>query len=203
MARLGGLAVALVMGATLVACDDTLASRELAVTLMDAEEIECIGVTMSDALEQSTLDDIAKNAERQWEDEREREPPTPEGRVMYLNETLQEVQAWFDPHPGADFSIDSEAYDSPFAVYVGEPNEGFIEARYVDVFNTDEEDEDAGREACGDRVRVQGTLSLTDEKGIKGRIRWTHHQWINGSTSACEGRIDCVRDIQVDGLEVD
>lgn len=194
----------IVVIAALVGCVDAPASRQLAVTVQDAEEIECTAVTNSDALEQETLDAIAKDVERLWEDEREREPPTREGRIMHLNETQTEMHAWFDPHPGSDFAIDSEAYDSPFAVYVGEhQEEDFIEARYIDVFNTDDQDEDAGREQCGDRVRVQGTLSLTDAKGILGRIRWSHHIWVDSVTSACAGRIDCVRDIEVDGLEVE
>jgi hypothetical protein len=178
-------------------------SRQAAVTLLDAEEIECVGVTTSEAFEQETMDSIAKDVERQWEDEKQTDPPTPEGRTMRINETEEQMQAWFDPHPSTDLVSDSERYDSPEVVYVGEYHDDYVEGVYEEIFNTDEQDEDAGRELCGDRVRVRGTLSLTDAKGILGRIRWLHIFYIDGVTSACAGRIECVRDIAVDGLELD
>ena len=187
----------------LAGCDGQAASRQLAVTLLDAPRIACVGITNTPALEQETMDSIAKDLERQWRDQREQDPPAAEGRVLRVNETERAMQAWFDPHPGSDFFSDAEAYDSPFVVYAGDVQEGYLEGQFVEVFNTDKQDEDAGRELCGDRARMQGILSVTDDDGILGRIRWTHHVWVDSVTSACGGRIDCVRDIGVDGLELE
>lgn len=187
----------------LLGCNEAAASRQLAVTITDTTEIECAGITNSDALEQETLDAIAKDVARLWEDEQEREPPTPEGRIMRVNETDRTMSAWFDPHPGSEFAGDVDGYDSPFAVYVGDLHDNYIEGVYQDVFNTDEQDEDAGRTPCGDRARVIGVLSATDAKGILGRIRWHYNIWIDSVTSACAGRIECVRDVAVEGLELD
>lgn len=190
-----------VLTCAIVGCASSEASRQLAVTVTDATEIECAGISSSAALEQQTMDSIAKDIERAWEEAREREPPSPEGRVMRVNETELGMQAWFDPHPVSNF--DPERFDNPLVVYVGDFHDGYIEGVYRDVFNTDKDDEDAGRELCGDRLRVSGTLSLTDAKGILGRIRWQEHTYVDSVTSACAGRIECVRDIAVDGLELE
>ncbi len=197
--KAAGLAVAM----CLAGCVDAPSSRQMAVTLMDVPEIECVGVSLSAALEAETMEELAKERERLCEDEHVFSPPTPEGRIMRVNETDKEMRAWFDPHPGAESVVDAERYDSPLVVYVGEFHDDYIEGVYTDVFNTDELDEEAGRMLCGDRVRAHGVLSLTHAKGILGRIRWEHHVYVESVTSSCAGRIDCVRDIAVDGLELD
>ena len=96
-----------------------------------------------------------------------------------------------------------DAFASASVVYEGIPREDYIEGVHEAVFNTDAQDEEAGREECGDRVRMRGSLSATDAKGILGRIRWKHFVWVDSVTSSCAGRIDCVRDIAVEGLEFD
>lgn len=197
------LVITVVLASASVACAETEGSRQLAVTVTDSAEIECVGISNSAALEQPTMDSIAKDVERLWEDEQKREPPTPEGRVMRVNETELGMQAWFDPHPASNPALDPERFDNPLVVYAGELHDDYIEGVYRDVFNTDKEDEDAGREKCGDRVRVSGTLSLTDAKGILGRIRWQEHAYVDSVTSACAGRIECVRDIAIEGLELE
>ncbi len=184
-------------------CDEPSPSRQLAVTVTDADNIECVGTSNSEALEPKTLDTIAKDVERSWEDLREQEPPSPEGRILRINETERETTAWFDPHPDHLSAFDPDGFDGPSVVYIGAFQDDYIEGSYRDIFNTDEQDEEAARELCGDRLRVSGTLSLTDAKGILGRIRWHHRIYVDSVTSACAGQIDCVRDVAVSGLELE
>ncbi len=113
------------------------------------------------------------------------------------------MSAWFDPHPGNGSSPEVVRFDGASVVYSGPFHEEYIEGSYIDLFNTDAQDEEAGREACGDRARVSGILSLTHSKGILGRIRWTEHTYVDSVTSACAGKIDCVRDVQVSGVAIE
>jgi hypothetical protein len=179
------------------------ASREFAVTVIDAAEIECTGTSISEALEPETLEGIANDIERAWEEQRALDPPTHEGRILRVNETEHAMRAWFDPHPGSDPLVQPLRFDNPLAVYAGGAHESYIEGSYADVFNTDEVDEEAGMEPCGDRARVDGVLSATDAKGIAGRIRWQEHTYIGSVTSACAGHVICVRDVHIDGLETE
>ena len=139
-------------------CDGTDVSRQLAVTVTDSDMIECLGTTSSEALEQQTMDSIAKDMERAWEAERAKQPPTPEGRMLRVNETERDMRAWFDPHTGTGFALDAGSFDDPLVVYVGEPHDGYIEGTYESIFNTDPDDEEAGRDLCGDLLLLSGTL---------------------------------------------
>ncbi len=184
------------------ACDPVAPSRELAVTVTEAAEIVCTGFTNSDALEQSSMDGIAKDFERLWEEQHLSEPPRPAGRILRVNETERELRAWFEPAPRAA-STGGVAFDSPDVVYRGVPHDDYIEGVYLGFFNTDTADREAGREPCGDRLRGAGTLSLTDVRGVLGRIRWQDHLYVDTVSSSCAGRIECVRDVAVEGLELD
>jgi hypothetical protein len=186
--------------ALLCACTEQ-GSREFAVVVLDSAEIECAGTSASPALEQETIDGIAKDLERAYADRTELDPPAQEGRILRVNETPNDMRAWFDPHPASDPLVQGLRYDNPLIVYAGETHESYFEGLYADVFNTDEIDEEGGREKCGDRFRVDGVFSATDAKGIAGRIRWQEHLYIESVTSACAGHIICVRDVHIDGLE--
>ncbi len=185
----------------LTGCDDRTA-REFAVTVIDSAEIACTGVSNSAAFEQSTMDALAKDRQRAYEKAHESAPPTAEGRRLWVNELEHRVEAWFEQQPGQP-PVSGTRFDSPLVVYGGDPQEDFIEATYVEIINTDDEDEDVGRELCGPRPTVSGTLSVTDTGGIAGRVRWTEYSYMSSVTSACPGWIACVRDIQLEGLEVD
>ena len=184
------------------ACVTAPDSREMAVTVTDATEMECEGVAHSPAIDQSSIDAIARDLERSYENQREVTPPKPQGRTLRVNQTDQQTQAWFDHHPGDGMLLEHLRFDGANVVFTGPANDEFIEGSYAAIFNTDEQDKDAGREECGDRAFVSGTLTLTDVKGIRGRIRWIEHTYIESVTSACAGTIDCVRDVAVDGLEL-
>ena len=109
------------------------------------------------------------------------------------------MEAWFEPHP--------EAADEPFtttlAIYRGEPREGYLEGIFEDLFNTDDEDEKAGRQPCGRRPLARGVLSVTDDDGVLGRIRWTEYHYVSSVDSACAGHVDCARDVRIEGLEME
>ena len=181
-------------------------SREFSVTVLDATEIECTGFSSSDAFEQDTMDAIADDIRKQYKKASETDPPTPLGRRLWVNELERSVQAWFEPRPGQSAQMPEDpsqlAFDSPLVVYSGNVNESFIEGKYSDFVNTDDEDEDAGREPCGNRSVVEGVLQVTDNAGIDGRIRWTTLLYVASVVSSCAGHVSCVRDIRIEGLEV-
>jgi hypothetical protein len=200
MMRRLGLVVLLSLG--VLGCADK-SSREFAVTITDALEIECKGVTNNAAFESETVEALAKERGKAWEKLTEVDPPAPEGRRLWVNELDLRMEAWFEPMSGAPSIMESDSFDSPLVVYSGSVNDGFIEGEYVDTINTDVDDEDQGRELCGDRVNVSGTLTVTDKDGIEGRIRWTELSYISAVVSSCHGWIECVRDIRIEGLEVE
>lgn len=185
----------------LAGCDQP-AAREFAVTVVDSPEIECTGVSNSAAFEQKTMDAIAKDRKKAYDKAHEGAPPTPVGRRLWVNELEHRVEAWFEQQPG-QAPVAVASFDSPLVVYGGDPQDGYIEATYEDVINTDEADEEIGRALCGARPIVQGTLAVTDTSSIAGRVRWTEYSYIESVTSACNGWIACVRDIRLEGLEVD
>jgi hypothetical protein len=176
-------------------------SREFAVTTLDGEEVDCTGVTNSPAIGQETVDAIAKDARKAWEMAREMDPPTRVGQRLWVNELALDVEAWFEPRSGAAQPA-GIGFDSSEVVYRGRINDDYIEAEYADVINGDAEDEDLGRELCGDRVIVAGVLTVTDGNGIEGRVRWTENTYIGTVPSSCLGWVSCVRDIRIEGLEV-
>jgi hypothetical protein len=187
--------------ATLIAvtgCADS-GARTFAATLSDALETSCRATTRHVAFEQDVLDEIAEDLEEDYASAMLEAPPPPLGRILHLLEREQEVQAWFD--------VAGSGEPVPFAnagtVYRGEPQDGYVEARFAVTRNTDEGDEDAGLELCGDRLLVEGVLSLTDDDGVQGRIRWLERHHVEAVPSRCLAWIDCARDILVDGLPLD
>ncbi len=175
-------------------------TRSFAVTVTDALTLDCRGVSKNAAIEQEALDSIAKDTSKSWEKEAKKSPPRPHGRVLLINELEHQMQAWFEPRPEADTDA---PFAGPLAVYRGELHEGYLEGSYDDLFSSDEEDEDAGREPCGPRPLAGGVLSLTDDDGVLGRVRWTEYQYVSSVTSACAGWIACARDVRVEGLEME
>lgn len=174
-------------------------TRSFAVTVTDALELDCVASSDSPALEQETLDAIAKDLSKAWEKEAEVSPPRPRGRVLLVNELRHELNAWFEPDPKGD----DEPFTDPLAVYRGEPRDGYLEGIFEDLVSTDEEDEEAGRELCGPRVLARGVLSLTDDDGILGRIRWTQNRYVSSVDSTCAGLVACARDVRIQGLEME
>ena len=174
-------------------------ARTFAATLTDALEMSCTGHTRHAAFEQEALDEIAEDMEEEYEAAMIASPPTPLGRVMHLVEREDEVQAWFDVANGGE--------PVPFAhagvVYRGPPQDGYIEGRFAVTRNDDEDDGDAGRELCGDRLLSEGVLSLTDGDGVQGRVRWRDLRYVEATPSRCLAWIACVRNILVDGLPID
>jgi len=94
-------------------------------------------------------------------------------------------------------------YDDPDVVYEGELHDDYIEGSYAELLNTDAADEELGLYPCGPRARAYGILSITEDGGALGRIRWTHIRYVGSEFSACEGRIECVRSIAIEGLAVE
>lgn len=198
-------------------------SRTFAVTVTDSPTIDCTGHAHGLLADPEQLDELAKEARKAWKKAYAADPPTPQGRVLHVNELEQIMQAWFDserptvqttPSPWEDGeprdtsgesapAEEPPRFDDPEVVYEGGLQDDFIEGTFVDGFNTDEADEEAGLQPCGPRQRVRGTLSLTTKDGVAGRVRWTDITYLASTFSACEGRIECARDISVEGLEVD
>jgi len=198
-------------------------SRTFAITLLDAPTVKCTGYADGLLADPDDLDDIAKDMRKAYKEAKLAEPPTPQGRVLHVNELETRTQAWFDPsavtstgstappydsEPGTPPRVDQSIpaavhYDDPTLLYEGEPLSDYIEARTAQVFNTDEQDEEQSLRLCGPRARTRGTLTLTTTDGIAGRIRWTEVEYVPSELSPCEGRIECVRDIAVEGLEAD
>jgi hypothetical protein len=189
------------MAGTLLGCEQR-AAREFAVTVVDAAEIECVGVSNSPGFEQDTMDTLAKNYAKAYKQEHEGEPLTPVGRRLWVNELDHRIEAWFETRTG-QAAVDDSGFDSPLVVYGGDPQEGFIEGSYTDTVNTDDVYEEIGRKLCGPRTSVTGTLSVTDADGISGRIRWTEFRYVDSVRSACDGWFTCARDIKLEGLEVE
>jgi hypothetical protein len=192
------MALLLALATATSACGEP-STRSFAVTVTDAMELHCVGYSDSPALEQETLDAIAEDLSDAWEDETELLPPQPRGRVLLVNELRHKMEAWFEPHAEAA----DEPFTTPLAIYRGDPQEGFLEGTFEDLFNSDEEDDEAGREPCGPRPHARGVLSVTDDDGVLGRIRWTEYAWISSVDSACAGHVDCARDVRIEGLEME
>ena len=136
------------------------------------------------------------------------------------------MQAWFDPSPqhatapvpavdagasdaGVDPTTDSAndelpyLYDDPGIVYEGDLHDDYAEGVYRSVINTDVTDEELGLTLCGTRTLAKGTLTVTTAGGALGRIRWVHTTYVASDYSACAGRIECARDIAIEGLEAE
>lgn len=194
----------LIGGAALVlGCGDP-SSRSFAVTILDSPDMLCTGYADGLLADPVALQKLAKETRKTWKKELEANPPTPQARLLRVNELEDRVQAWFDPVPVASRSEDpADHYDNMGAVYEGDLHDDFIEGVFAELFNTDEEDEEASRYLCGYRPSAHGTLTLTTDGFAFGRIRWAHVTYVPSEYSACEGRIECARDITLEGLEVD
>lgn len=191
-------------GSLMIACGcSPPRSRLFAITLQDATEIECEGVSLSPTFEQADVDQLARDLEGAMEAQRKADPPTPEGRMLRVNEIEDRMRAWFDPYTTvADFNAPRQ-YATPTTVYEGEPHDDYIEGWYEDRFNTDQQDAVNERQLCGERLRASGLLTVTDEDGVMGRIRWTDVLWLEAGISACGGQVSCVRNLEIEGLEVE
>ena len=104
--------------------------------------------------------------------------------------------------PKARFIAHDGTAEAAIYHYTGDPQDGFIELRYVQTINTDEDDDDAERQLCGERALVDATLSATDADGLQGRIRWIDYRWESLSETACAAHIECTRNIAIDGVLV-
>ena len=212
----------------------TRKARTYAVTLLDSDTLECVGVEQGLLADPAELEKIAGTLHKAWKRAADATPPRPEPRVLRINELETQMQAWFDPGSGPtgregwlvdagtggagggwveDVGVGGSAaaaqadpwfgYAQGGTVYQGELHDDYVEGSYADSFDTDGTDLDAGRHPCGVRNGAQGTLSLTRVGGVQGRIRWTRSLWVGSEFSACEGRVDCARNITIDGLEIE
>ncbi|MBW2523617.1 MAG: hypothetical protein JRI23_05555 [Deltaproteobacteria bacterium] len=199
-------------------------SREFAITLTDALTMQCTGIAVGLLADPEELDDYAEQMRKAYKKAMQTDPPIPRGRLLRVNELESRIYAWFEPNADSPATTtlpppyDAEpeevlptdpdvpelvTYDAPSSVYEGPPNDEYLEAHFAQVFNTDEEDEEASLRLCGPRHRARGTLTLTTTGGIAGRIRWTEIEYVPSELSRCEGRVECARDVAVEGLEVE
>lgn len=167
-----------------------------AVSVTEPLTIQCSATSEHGLVPQKELDRQAKAARLAWADYTTAEPPTAAGRELRVVETEDAVQAWFSSPGGAGGTL-----SSPEEVYVGSPNEGYVEGTYVDryVVPTPEGDEELPF-PCGEELRSAATLSVTvDGDAVEGRVRRTEYVYIATDLSACAARLDCVRNILVVG----
>ncbi len=199
-------------------------SHTFAVTLLDSSTIDCYGYAQDLLADPAALDDAATDEQKAWKERFLVVPPKPLARVLRINELERRMQAWFDPAaddatapvPATDGGLDDAdggapvdkaneelpyLYDDAGIVYEGELHDDYIEGVYRDQINTDETDEEQGLRLCGTRTLAKGTLTLTTAGGALGRIRWVHTTYVASEYSACAGRIECARDIAIEGLE--
>lgn len=204
-------------------CDDSR-SRTYAVTLLDSISIDCYGYAQDLLADPAALQEAAKDQQKAWKERYLGIPPKPLARVLRVNELESRMQAWFDPAADdatapatpADAGVndaDAESppdpaskelpylYDDAGIVYEGELHDDYVEGTYRDEINTDGNDEEQGFRLCGTRTLAKGTLTITTAGGALGRIRWVHTTYVASDYSACAGRIECARDIAVEGLE--
>ncbi len=206
-------------------CDEAR-SHTYAVTLLDAAAIDCLGHPQDLLADPEQLEKAAKDLQKEWKERHLTSPPMPMARVLRVNELQTRMQAWFDPAADnatlppssgdagvSDAGIDPmpddpdgvlpHLYDDPGVIYEGDLHDGYVEGSYAERVNTDETDEEQGMDLCGLRTRAQGTLTITTDGGALGRIRWTHILYVASEYSACAGRVECVRDIGIEGLETE
>ncbi len=202
---------------------DAPRSRAYAVTLLDSNTIECLGHPQDLLADPDHLDEVAKDLKKEWKERHLTNPSVPIAKLLRVNELETRMQAWFDPtadhvtqHPASDAGVSDAGvaatpdgsdpqlpyrYDDPGVVYEGELRDGYVDGAYADQFNTDETDEEQGMDLCGLRTRARGTLTITTDGGALGRVRWVHVLYVASDYSACAGRVECVRDIGIEGLE--
>ena len=198
-------------------------AQTFAVTLLDSTTLDCAAYPVGLLSDPVMLQNIAKAQGKAWQDAYVSSPPRPEARILRINELETRMQAWFDPSPADSGRADSGiagvggglsaeivsggtptfAYDAPTTVYQGELHNDYVEGLYADSLDSDPEDQDAGRYACGPRTSAQGMLTVTKVNGVQGRIRWTDVTWVGSEFAVCEGHVDCVRNIAVEGLSVE
>ncbi len=189
----------------LAACGEPTA-RQFVVTLTDSPEVACTFYVDGLYADPEQLEEAADDAEDDWEEAQLADPVEPAGRLLWVTELEDTMHAWFEPTASAasyyDPLLGIHPGEEQLVLYAGEVHDDYIEGTYADEFNSDEVDKEAGLNPCGDRRREYGTLSLTTRGGALGRIRWTDVGYIGSELSNCEGRIECVRDIAVEGSEL-
>jgi hypothetical protein len=175
-------------------------SRRFAVTVEESATLDCEGESFLAEVEPSTVEDLAKQQAKAWAKGAEANPPTPIGRLLYVNEVEERMSAWFAAVESTGAFGDGR-YGNPDVVYRGEVHDRTIEGLFDDLVNTDAEDEKAGRQRCGNRLLARGALALTAVDAAQGRIRWTDQQWIATTETQCAAVIRCSRDLWIEGLE--
>lgn len=200
-------------------------SQSYAVTVLDSPTITCRSYADGLLADPAELEEIAEELRKAYRDAMAATPPNRAGRTLRINELETTTQAWFErppsyvpptpqPSPYDDASGEPPApidptlpdvveFDDPSVVYLGEPQDGYVEGHFTQRFDTDERDEEAGLRLCGARSRARGTLTLTTTDGAFGRVRFTEVSYVPSELCPCEGRIECVRDIAIEGLLVD
>ena len=179
-------------------CGDELGARRFAITVTESATLDCAGYP-GPFVEQDTVDALAKSAEKAWRDAHEREPATPQGNVLYLLELEGSVQAWLES-ASYDAAVPWAGLSGPSVVYAGQAHPGYLDLSYADSFNTDADDELFGLQPCGDRLHALGVLSGTLVGDIlEGRVRWTEVQYVGSAFAACDGRVECARDVALAG----
>lgn len=183
-------------GATLLVagCGDN--AGVYAVSVTEPLTIQCSATSEHGLVPQKELDRQAKAARRAWADYTTAEPPTPAGRELRVVEGDDAVLAWFSTTSGAGGTL-----SSPDEVYVGTPNDDYVEGTYVDRYVVASPGvDDEPLYPCGELLRSEATLSVTVDGGaIEGRVRRTEFVYIATALSTCAARIDCVRNILVVG----
>lgn len=198
-------------------------SQTFAITLRDSPTVECTGFADGLLADPSELEELAKDMRKAYKEAKLADPPELRGLVLRVNELETTTAAWFegpadnatttvppyfDEEPGEPPRIDSTipaaaSYVAPGVVYEGEPQDDYFEGTYRQVFNTDEQDDETGLRLCGERARARGTLTITTTDGVAGRIRWIETEYVPSRLCACEGRIECARDVTIEGLAVE
>jgi hypothetical protein len=223
--RLSGETAPVVLaGLTLLAGCSSPEAQTYAVTLLDSDVLECTGSAQGLLADPVALAELADELRKAWKKDHEAAPARPVPRQLQVNELGDRMQAWFGGESSSTTLGDAGAaddlldgglgeegvaalsaafgFDAPEAVYQGELRDGYVEGSYVSSIDTDQQDEEEGRLLCGPRARAEGTLTVTKVDGVQGRIRWVHTAWVSSDFSACEGRVDCARNIAVEGLAV-
>ncbi len=184
--------------AALVACGcDGSSSRVFSATVLEPATIECEARVLSSEVDEEDIEALAKQERRQWKQDKERIPPTPQGRVLHIIEVGSSMRAWFETSNSGFSNTTGNG-----AVFAGDIQENVIEGDLEVLFNTDDSDEEDGYELCGDRPLRIGKLLATDADGaVLGRINWQEITYINSSSTQCAATVVCTRNVDLWGGE--